>query len=81
MPQTKPRKDTGAGRPRPKRWKKRSPRPLIDSIYLGEEGRREVETVARIYGVTLGEVVRTLVLPHLGALDRAFEEHREMMEG
>lgn len=37
--------------------------------------------MARAYGVTLGEVVRTLVLPHLGSLDRAFEEHREMMEG
>lgn len=67
--------------PRPSRWKKKSPRPLIDSIHVGVELRRELEYVARAYQVSLSEVVRTFVMAHAGGdLDVEFERHRKMME-
>lgn len=74
------RKETNRPAPRPRRWKGKAPRPLVDSVWVGENGRREIQAVAKAYDVTLSEVVRTLVMAHAGQMDVAFEEHRAMIE-
>jgi hypothetical protein len=76
-------KETAPPLARPGRWKRNTsggPRPLVDSVYLGDACRREVEVVARAYKVSLSEVVRVLVMAHAGELDVAYEEHRLMAE-